>query len=98
MMKLTDTIAVQRPTKSRESALSPRLPESLRAAFALFAFLVCSITGIVVAFLVIESGVALLDEESLLLFFVVIGGLSLVLAVPTLVKEALIRLFDRTGY
>lgn len=97
-MKLTDAIAVQRPTKSRESAFSPRLPESLRAAFALGAFLACSLAGIVVAFLMIEWAVMLLDEESLLHFFVVIGGLALVLAVPTVVKETLIRLFDRNDY
>lgn len=97
-MKPTDTIAIRRPSRELPSLSLPRLPDFLHTALALSVFLACSIAGIVGAFLVIDAVVQVLDEESLLLVVVLLGGLALVLAVPTIAKEILSWLFSRIDY
>jgi hypothetical protein len=98
ILELVAPIGGLRSVGTRRTGFSPRLPDTILIGFALGAFLVCSALGVLVAFLVIESLVGLLDEGSLLLVFVLLGGTALVLAVPTIAKEAVSWLFSRVVY
>lgn len=96
--KLGGLITVARSTGTRRVGTEVRPPATLVAFIAVIAFVGCSIAGILVALAAVDQVVALLDEESFLLVFVWFGALALVLAVPTFVKEALVRVLRRIGY
>ncbi|MCH7660640.1 MAG: hypothetical protein IH933_08680 [Euryarchaeota archaeon] len=95
---IVDSIIDSHSVGVDRTVLRVRPPDSLAVAVALIAYLTLTIAGILVSFLVIEHTAGLIDEGSLLLFLVLLGGTALVLAVPTLVRELLSRLLRRIDY
>ncbi|MDL5362592.1 hypothetical protein [Halalkalicoccus sp. NIPERK01] len=96
--KLGGSIPVARSTGTRRISPPVRPPATLVAFITVIAFVGCSIAGILAVLVAIGPVVALFDGGNPLLVFVWLGALALVLAVPTLVREALAQVLRRIGY
>ncbi|MEM4782475.1 MAG: hypothetical protein QXG03_13070 [Halalkalicoccus sp.] len=94
---LVESIVDARPASARLDG-APRPPGPLLVPVAVGTYLALVVVGILAAFLAIEVAFASVGAGSLLRFPLVVGGLALVLAVPTLAREALAWLLGRLGY